>query len=256
MPLRGISVSAAPGILAGIEARIEALELQEIATPVTPMALYVAARAEHCLFTGLLTGHGYDAKTGARLLLLATRTAALCEWLSGCLGEEARAERYALAGIRAATAAGSRRHVASCMTALAFRHLVAGDPKDMLSLVHAIQAIVPRLPAGLAVTLHTREAQALARLGDLTASTRALDRATSTLAAKAADADPAADLLSVNVDEEWLAVSSGTAWLHLGRPKKALPHFTTLLDNGPASRRARPSLGDPPAKAAAGHPPR
>ncbi|UQI46107.1 helix-turn-helix domain-containing protein [Streptomyces sp. HU2014] len=235
-----------PGMLAGMEARIEALELQEVATPVTPMALYVAARAEHRLLAGLLTSHGYDAKTGAWLLLLATRTAALCEWLSGCLGEEARAERYALAAIRAATAAGSRRRVASCMIDLAFRHLVAGDPKDMLSLVHAARAIVRRPPAGLAVTLHTREAQALARLGDLTASTRALGRATSTLADEAADADPVADLLCVNVGEEWLAVSSGAAWLHLGRPKKALPHFTTLLDDGPASR-----TPDPPSPYAA-----
>lgn len=229
-----------PGTLTGAEARVEALELQEIAAPVVPMALYVAARAEHRLVTGLLTERGYAPETGARLLLLAARTAALCEWLSGCLGEDARAERYALAAIRAATAAGSRQRVASSMIDLAFRHLVAGDPQDMLSLVHATWTIVRRPPPGLAVTLHTREAQALARLGNISATTRALDRAAGALTATPADAEPTAEPLCINVDEEWLDVSSGTAWLHLGRPEKALPHFATLLDEGSLSRAPGP----------------
>ncbi|WP_431045339.1 helix-turn-helix transcriptional regulator [Streptomyces sp. P1-3] len=229
-----------PDTLAGIEARIEALELQEIATSATPMALYFAARAEHRLLTRLLTTHGYDQQTGTWLLLLTARTAALCEWLSTCMGEEARAERYSLAALRAATAAGSRTRVAAYMVDLAFRHLVAGHPKDMLSLVHAARAVVRRPPPSLAVTLHTREAQALARLGDSAASIRALDRATSALAAKVTDADPMTELLCVNVDEEWLDVSSGLTWLHLRRPKQALPRFATLLDDGPPSRTPAP----------------
>ncbi|UQA92328.1 helix-turn-helix transcriptional regulator [Streptomyces halobius] len=229
-----------PDTLTRIEARIEALELQEARALTTPMALYFATRAEHRLLTTLLTSSGYDHKAGARLLLLAARTAALCAWLSGCLGEDARAERYALAAIRAASVAGARRHVAAYMPDLAFRHLVAGDPKDVLSLVHATRAIVRHPSPGLAVTLHSREAQALARLGDITASTRALDRAVSTLVTGPTEVDPTIDPLSINVDEEWLDVSSGAAWLHLGRPEKALPHLTTLLDDGPPSRPPTP----------------
>ncbi|MFI1256174.1 hypothetical protein ACH4U6_20700 [Streptomyces netropsis] len=202
------------------------------------MALHYAALAEHRLVIALVTRSGYDRKSGAWLLLLAARTAALCGWLSGCLGEVARAERYTLTAIRTATAAGARRHVATYMSDLAVSHLVAGVPQDALSLVHAARAAVRRPPPPLRAGLHIREARALACLGETAASAQAPERATHTLASRT-DWDPTGPL-HINVDEQWVAINSGTAWLHLGRPKKALTYFTTLLNDGPPSRTPTP----------------
>ncbi|WP_331723642.1 MULTISPECIES: hypothetical protein [unclassified Streptomyces] len=225
-----------PDALAHVEARLEALELQEAGAQVTPAVLYFAARAEHRLITGLLTDGGYSRTTGARLLLLAARAAVLCAWLCGCLGEEARAERFSLAAIRAAAAAGAPRHVASYLPDLAFRHLLAGAPQDVLSLVTAARAIVRHPSPQLAAVLHTREAQAFARLGEDRAAGRALHRAAAALSDRHGSPDP----FSVNVDETWLASAAGSVWLHLGRPGKALPHFAPLLDEGPAPHRPDP----------------
>lgn len=87
-----------------------------------------------------------------------------------------------MAAIRVGAAAGAGRYVAAFIPAMAFRHLVVGAPRDVLSLIAAARVIVRRPSPGLAVALHVREAQALARLGDATAGARALDRAAESLA--------------------------------------------------------------------------
>ncbi|WP_331723643.1 MULTISPECIES: hypothetical protein [unclassified Streptomyces] len=225
-----------PETLAHAEARLEALELQEAGARVTPAVLYLAALAEHQLLTGLLTSGGYNPTSGARLLLLAARAAVLCGWLSGCLGEEARAERHCLAAIRAAAAAGAPKRVACYLVELASRHLLVGAPKDALSLVKAARVAIRHPSPRFAAVLHTREAQAFARLGEEKAATRALIRATTALSDDEPDRHRAPDPLCLNVDETWLAAASGTAWLHLGRPEKAMPCFTGLLVGSPAAR--------------------
>ncbi|MEW2574968.1 hypothetical protein [Streptomyces syringium] len=227
--------------VAWIESRTRKLELQESGTLTAPAALYFAARAEHQLITTLLTTGGYDRHTGTRLLLLAARTAMLCAWLSRVLGEDIAAERYALAAIRAATAAGARRHVATYMSQLSVKHLIAGDPHDALCLVHAARAITQRPTAGLAASLHTKEALALARLGDTVGSARALGRVADALTADAAGHDPAIDPFDIKIDGEYLAVARGNVWLFLDQPKKALPFFVTLLNDSASPRTATPA---------------
>ncbi len=217
-----------------IEIRTQALELHESGTSVAPVALLAAAHAEHRLITSLLTEGGYGSDLGTRLLGLAARTATLCAWLSSSLGEEARAERYALAAIRAATAAGARRHVATYMSQLAIRHILIGDPGDALALVDGARVLVPRPSAHFAASLHTKEALARARLGEVSASAHALDRAAEALALDATEQDPADGPFDIAVDEDYLAIGRGNAWLFLGQPRKALPHFSPLLTDGPA----------------------
>lgn len=224
-----------PDTVTWIETRTQALEAHEAGTFFTPTALYLAARTEHQLVTNLLTSGGYDRDTGIRLLLLAARTATLCAWLSSALGEEARAERYTVAAIRAAGAAGARQHVAAYLSQLAIRHIIIGDPDDALSLVHAAQTATRHPTARFAASLHTKEALALARLGEVADSALALGRAADALAANAdsTDRSPASEPFDIDVDEGYLAIARGNAWLFLDRPHKALPCFATLLDDGP-----------------------
>ncbi|MEU8779518.1 hypothetical protein [Streptomyces sp. NPDC048606] len=91
------------------------LEAQEAEASLSPMTLYRAARAEDRLVLRLLAAAGYDRPTGTRLLLLATRTATRCGCFSRCLGDEAGAERYALAALRTGNTAGSQTSTANTL---------------------------------------------------------------------------------------------------------------------------------------------
>lgn len=219
------------GTLPHIETRIEALELQEVSSPSTPLTLYYGAVTEHQLVTRHLTRSGYDNETAVWLLSLALRTAALCGWLSICLGEYAAATSHYLAALRAAAATGSRKQAVSCMAELAFLQTEAGDPQDALFLVRAARTAGSRLSPRRTAVLYAREADALARLKDLGAL-RALELAERTLAL-AAPSELEVSLL--NIDADWLAGRAGRARLHLGQHKEALRYFAAILDTGPVS---------------------
>ncbi|MEV7601363.1 hypothetical protein AB0O91_28755 [Kitasatospora sp. NPDC089797] len=222
----------APETLFWAEGRIRALEELEAGTTIPPDALHLAARTEHRLISDLLTRHGYDRATGTRLLLLAARTATLCTWTSYVLGEEARTERYNLAAIRAACAAGASHHAAAFLTQLCFRHHHRGRPQDVLSLLRAARTVVSRTTPRLAVLLHTHRALALARLAEPAAGLRALEHAERAFAAAPRQWDPEAEPTGGSIDEGFLTVSRGHAWLHLGQPARALSCFGALTGDG------------------------
>ncbi|MFD8694274.1 hypothetical protein [Kitasatospora purpeofusca] len=226
----------APEALDWAESRIHALEALEGGSPITPDALHLSARTEHQLIAAFLTRHGYDRTTGARLLTLAARTATLCSWTSAALGEEPRAERYALAAVRAAAAAGAPRLTAACLALLASGHMRCGRAQDVLSLLQAVRAVVPRPTPRLAVILHSTQAIALGARAEPTVALASLRRAELSLGASA-EWDAEADPYAGNIDEEFLTLASGYAWLRLGRPDRALPCFSSFLDDGPSSDR-------------------
>ncbi|MFE3876707.1 hypothetical protein ACFXPX_20235 [Kitasatospora sp. NPDC059146] len=230
-----------PGTLGWAETRIRTLEELEAGSPIPQDALHAAARAEYRLVGDLLARHRYDRTTGTRLFLLAARSAALCTWTSGALGEEGRAERYALAAIRAAAAAGAPRHTAAYLSLLSIRHLRRGDPRDALALLRAARAVDPRPTPRLAVILHTRQARALARLGEPAAGLRALEHAERALSAAAPGWDAQADPTGSNIDEEYLALARGHTWLRLGQPARALDSYRSLrTDGAPTARPPSP----------------
>lgn len=226
-----------PRLLAGIEARLRALEAQGAGASVTPTALRHAAGAEHRLITGLLHNGGYAHPTGVRLLLLATRTAVLCGYLGGCTGDEGGAERYNLAALRTASAAGSRPYTAVALSHLVIRHLISGDARDALSLLTAVRSLVPRPFPRCDASLLMHEAVALARVGEETPSMRAMDRAAALVTA-APDEGAPVDTVAVRIDEDHLTFGYGNAWQCLGQHKRALAHFAPLF--APASAQPPP----------------
>ncbi|MEV6979082.1 hypothetical protein [Kitasatospora sp. NPDC093806] len=229
------------------EARIAALERHEAGTAVPAATLYRAARAEHRLVVRLLGVGGADAPTSRRLFALAARTALLCTWLSSALGEEARAERYNLAAVRAAAAAAEPALATAAFTQLALRHVIAGDPADALALVRAAgDAGSGPLPA-TAVPVRLVEALAFARQGCATDAARALDRAAVTAApgphphphphpAPAPD-DPSGTAALARA----VTVARAQAALFLGAPREARSYFETLTDSLLAPRAIDPS---------------
>ncbi|MFJ4185486.1 hypothetical protein [Kitasatospora sp. NPDC089509] len=168
---------AARDLVEWLDGRISALERQHNRSSLAPTALYTAALAEHRIAVRLLTTAGYDARTGGRLIALAARTGLRCGWFSHMLGEYARAERQALAAMRAAAAAGEPALVSEAMMLLAIRHLEAGAPADARLLVRAARTIDPRLPPDSQVVLHAEDAMARARGGEESGAVRELDKA-------------------------------------------------------------------------------
>ncbi|MFD0381933.1 hypothetical protein ACFQ2B_04435 [Streptomyces stramineus] len=197
--------------LALIEDRSYAL--YELVSTVNPVTLYRLSRAELDLTCALLADSGHDRATGARLQLVTAHIAHLCGLISKGLGEDVRAERHYLAAVRAAARAASPLTVSLCLADLAWSHIDAGDPADVLSLVEAARAITPAPPPGLSAVLHSREARAYARRGEIIAGARALDRTV--------------DALGTGGDPPRTATSTRSGW--------------TWRRRGPGSTRASPS---------------
>lgn len=214
----------APETVALVEER--SASLYTLVSSTNPVILHRLARAEHELITALLDDGGYDRTTGARLLLARSHVAHLCGFLSKSLGEDVRAERYYRAAVRAAARAGSRLTTSACLADLAWSHVEAGDPADVETLVRAARTVTRDRPARLELVLHSREARAHARRGELIASARAMDRAAETLATSTAGKNAA---LHGNVDDEWVSIAMARTWLDARQPKRALDHFAVLL---------------------------
>ncbi|MFF2041761.1 hypothetical protein ACFVVX_15105 [Kitasatospora sp. NPDC058170] len=226
-----------PDVVTWAEHRIRALELLEAGSPLTPDMLHYSARAEHQLISNLLTRCGYDRTTGARLLRLAARSAALCAWTSAALGEELKAERYALAAVRAASAAGAPRLTAACLGLLASGSMRRGQTQDALALLQAVDVVFPRPTPRLAVILHSTRAIAFAWCADPTAARDSLREAERALIAADPEWDEEADPHAGNIDEVFLTLATGYTWLRLGQPTRALPYFKGFLDDGTPSDR-------------------
>ncbi|CAN3985611.1 hypothetical protein KPATCC21470_8343 [Kitasatospora purpeofusca] len=210
-----------------LNARVAALEQQFNRACVPPAALYAAALAEHRLVVRLLTAAGHDRSAGRRLLRLGARTGLLCAWISDALGEQARAERQALAALRAAAAAGEPVLVSAVMMQLALRHLEAGDPADARRLVRAARTVYPRHPPAFAAVLHSEEAVALARQGEAGRSDRSLDRAAGIVAARADASEPGAGL-DADAHHLTLSLARARAAIHLGRPGQVGQHVEAV----------------------------
>ncbi|MEU8779459.1 hypothetical protein [Streptomyces sp. NPDC048606] len=217
-----------PRLLDAAEGRLQHLEVPEWAPhqaraqapPLTASALLSAAAAEHRFAVHLATHTG----GGERLLGLLRRTATLCAILSSSTGEEARAERYGLAAVRAAAASGDSHQVAATLSHLALRHLSAGDPADVLLLLDAARSVMTAPSDHFTASLYAKEAVARARLGDAGASLQALGLADGA-AARAGDTPcPYGD----HVDEEKMRFGRAKVWNELGRPRRALTGFAPL----------------------------
>ncbi|MFI5649017.1 hypothetical protein [Kitasatospora sp. NPDC051705] len=215
------------GRVTGIEARVGALEAQEHGTLLSPAGLYAGAHAEHRLVVALLARHGHGHPAAPALFALAARTALVCGWLSGALGEAARAERHNLAAIRAAAEGGHPGLAAQAMIQLARHHLVAGAADDAMLYIRATRSADPRAPAAAAVALHNNEAVAFARLGRARTAALALERADRCLTEVPATADGPPDDGAYRL---YRSVTQAAVWWYLGEPRRAEPYFRPVTD--------------------------
>ncbi|MEW2530859.1 hypothetical protein [Streptomyces sp. NPDC047071] len=242
-----------------LEARVEALEYmqQQLDAPL----LRQAALTELQLLAELLNDTGYDRETGVRLHHLAARTAGLCAEHAAAFGDSAAAERFNVTSIQMSTTVGCAQMAAYYTTSLASMHLEAGSAEDSLQLVESARHIVSDPPPYLVALWSACEAQAWALLGREKAAVRALEAAFASYLATPAAADPAMRFATNRwLTPRWLDGIAGMTWFHLGEPRRALPHFASLLEGpltvspaGP-SHTARELLYAAKAHLAAGNP--
>ncbi|MEV6976926.1 hypothetical protein [Kitasatospora sp. NPDC093806] len=229
-PGRGLVGDGMPMEVEGLEwisARVAGLEQQFYRTQLPSTALYVAALAEHRLVVRLLMAAGRGGSGGRALLLLGARTGLLCAWVSNALGEQARAERQALAAMRAAAVAGDGGRVSEAMLLLGLRHLDVGSPADARMLVRAARTANPDHPAEFAAVLHGAEAMALAREGEARRADRSLDRAEGAVVGYEGAGVPDVGL-DAEMDHLTLNLVRARVALHLGRSERAGQHVDTV----------------------------
>ncbi|MFJ4192395.1 hypothetical protein [Kitasatospora sp. NPDC089509] len=214
--------------LALIEARVDALRQMQF--KLTPTALRPAIRGEYRLLTALLAEGGYGKGTGIRLLELVMRTAGLGGAIGWNLAEYADAESYYLAAVRAAAATGVSDAASAFLGNLALVHAHAGTPGEALGLIEAARTITPSPSPRLRAFLQARQARAHASRFETDAGTRALDHAAATLASIPAHHDVFLQPFVGEIGADWLALTAGTVWQHMGHAERALEHFSLVLD--------------------------
>ncbi|WP_125773100.1 helix-turn-helix domain-containing protein [Antribacter gilvus] len=136
------------------------------------------ARAHLTLVARVLENSTYDAETGRQLAAVAADTAAQTGWFAFDAGRHEAAQRYLLAGLRAARASGDERLGAEALSYLAIHGYSNGHPRDAVVAAQAARQKVKGLQApALEAMLLTRQARGHARLGEREATLRALGEA-------------------------------------------------------------------------------
>ncbi len=233
-----LAAAAAPPEPVGAAGRISAevavavrdrlRELHEFEARFAADWLLPAVESELRLIAHLLDdGRAHDSQAQP-LLVAAARGAALGGWLARLAGEQAVAQRYYLAGLRAATGAGDLTTAASVLALHLGQYLDLGRPDDALRLADAVRAGTPaeRLSPKLDALLHVQTALAHTLRGDDRRRADTLESARRALRRGSAARD---SRLLWWVGEDWLDLVTGVTLLDSPRPERALRHFAPLL---------------------------
>ncbi|MGH3870046.1 MAG: hypothetical protein ACRDSR_00785 [Pseudonocardiaceae bacterium] len=177
---------------------------------------------------GVLDRASYNEPTGRALHIVLAEVGQFCGWSAYDAGDYGSAQRYCIAGLRAAHTADDRPLGAHILATMATHATFQGQPTEAVTFVETALAGTRRqaTPALLA-ELHLRHAHAFAVLRD-----------TSACAAAISQARTQAEQLTPDADPSWLywlnptaiTVNAGWYMLELGRPD----HAVVLLDEGVA----------------------
>jgi hypothetical protein len=175
---------------------------------------------------GLLDRASYDEATGRALHVVLAELGQMCGWSAYDSGEHGLAQRYWIAGLRAAHTADDRPLGAYILGCLAEQEARQGRPADALTLIETALAgsrgwQTPRLLA----QLYNWQSWACAALQDSSACTAAISRARAQTEQFQADHDPTW-LYWVNSAD--VIAGSGQCLLLLDKPDRA----AAMLDEG------------------------
>ncbi|MGH8542058.1 MAG: hypothetical protein ACREX3_00075 [Gammaproteobacteria bacterium] len=186
----------------------------------------VLAMARHLFgwVAGLLERASYGERTGQSLYVLLAELGQLCGWSAFDMGEHGLAQRYYIAGLRAAHSADDRPFGAHILASMAYQATGQGQAAEAVTFVEtALAGTRGKATPALLAELQLRRAQACAAMRDTPGCTAAIAQAHRHVEQLTPDDDPPY-LYWLNTTA--ITVNAGTCMLDLGRPEQAVP----LLD--------------------------
>ncbi|MGH3928436.1 MAG: hypothetical protein ACRDTF_00490 [Pseudonocardiaceae bacterium] len=181
------------------------------------------AQQEFGWVAGLLDQASYDDTTGRKLHTALAELGQLCGWTAYDAGDFGLAQRYNIAGLRAAHSADDRPFGAYILSTMANQATRQGQPAEAVTFIETALAGTRRqaTPALLA-QLHIGQASAFAAVGDTSACHAAISQARTQVDALAPDDDPS---WLYWMGASLIAVRSGHCLLELGRAEQAAALF-------------------------------
>jgi len=187
------------------------------------------AEREFDWVTKLLDNGSYDAATGRALHRSLADLGQLAGWLAWDVGQPALAQRYGIAGLRAAHSADDHALGAHVVQSMAMQTEYDGKPAEALEMFETVFSQTRHLPSSVVAIAYGHATYAYALLGDL----RACENAHGVSLEAWDKARDSADLPTwlYWLSERNLYEMGGESFLTLGRPERAigLMHRATLV---------------------------
>lgn len=149
------------------------------------------AEQEFALVAGLLDQATYDEPTGRKLHIALAELGQLCGWCGYDAGQPGLAQRYYIAGLRAAHSADDRPLGAHILGSMAYQAAREGQPAEAVTLIEsALMGARGRQTASLLAQLYSKQAYALATMGDTSRCNAAISKARTEVERLNRDDDP------------------------------------------------------------------
>ena len=184
------------------------------------------ARQAFAGVAGLLDRARYDEHTGRGLHVVLAELGQLCGWAAYDNGHHGLAQRYFVAGLRAAHSADDRPFGAHILATMAGQAARQGQPAEAVTLVEtALAGLRGRATPALLAHLHRQQAYAFAVLRDTSACMAAISRARTQVEQLKPDDDPP---WLYWMSPSLVVVRSGHCLLELGQTE----HAAVMLNEG------------------------
>jgi tetratricopeptide (TPR) repeat protein len=229
-------------VLAGGRVTIDFVERLEQAVP--RLNFLEAAQGGRCvrklidaelgMVVDVLQRSTYTAVVGKRLYRLAAELGEMAGWASFDAGLHAGAQRYWVAGLHAAHAAGDRLLGANILKNMTLQCYDFGRLDEALALARCAYAGARQAMPRAAAMLAMREARAYAALGDAAGCENLIAQADD-LYGRATAADDVPAWLAF-FDEFSFNGEIGTCYLDLAQPRRADTYFSNTLQLAPATK--------------------
>ncbi|MGH3900863.1 MAG: helix-turn-helix transcriptional regulator [Pseudonocardiaceae bacterium] len=139
----------------------------------------------------LLDQASYDETTGRKLHIALAELGQLCGWCGYDAGQPGLAQRYYIAGLRAAHSADDRPLGAHILGSMAYQAAREGQPAEAVTLIDtAVVGARGRETASLLAQLYSKQAYALATMGDTSRCNAAISKARTEVERLNRDDDP------------------------------------------------------------------
>ncbi len=188
-------------------------------------AVFRAVREDLRLVTEILDNSSYTEDVGQRLYAVAAEFARLAGLLAYDSNQEALAQRYFMAGLRAAHSSGNRAVGANILGFMS-KQARDRDPRDAVRLAESALVGAKDLTPATASWLQARIASSAAYAGDATASDRAQGRMFELMATVEPAAEPPWIYWWSDAEAYYHA---GQSALALNKPRQAETHFRSAL---------------------------